>query len=101
MIRIGRYNRMRVEKFVAFGAYLSDGKQRDEMILLPKKYFPDHIEIDDELEVFVYRDSEDRPVATTWRPYAQVGEFAALKVVAIGFAIPFPAISGAEPPLGS
>ena len=81
MIRIGRYNRMRVEKFVAFGAYLSDGKQRDEMILLPKKYFPDHIEIDDELEVFVYRDSEDRPVATTWRPYAQVGEFAALKVV--------------------
>ncbi len=81
MIRIGRYNRMRVEKFVAFGAYLSDGKQRDEMILLPKKYFPDHIEIDDELEVFVYRDSKDRPVATTWRPYAQVGEFAALKVV--------------------
>lgn len=81
MIRIGRYNRMRVEKVVAFGAYLSDGKQRDEMILLPKKYFPDHIEIDDELEVFVYRDSEDRPVATTWRPYAQVGEFAALKVV--------------------
>lgn len=76
MVRIGKINTLEVYKFVDFGAYL-DGEQYGP-ILLPKKYMPEHIEIEDTIEVFVYLDSEDRLIATTENPKAQVGDFALL-----------------------
>lgn len=78
MIEIGKKNILRVEKFTEHGAYLTDGNQR---ILLPKKYLWGSLRLGEELEVFVYNDSEDRPVATTTLPIAQVGEVAFLEVV--------------------
>ncbi len=79
MIEIGRTNRLKIVKTVPFGAYL-DGKELGE-ILLPLKYVPDEADTGTELDVFLYLDSEERLIATTLRPKAQVGEFAMMKVV--------------------
>jgi uncharacterized protein len=77
MLKIGDYNTLKVEKFVDFGLYL----QSDEgEILLPKKYMTEDISVGDMIEVFIYRDSEDRLIATNLKPLAKVGEFAALQV---------------------
>ena len=81
MVEIGKYNTLTVVKIVDFGVYL-DGGERGE-ILMPKEYVPTNCSPDDEVEVFVYFDSEDRIVATTEIPAIQVGEFAFLKVVAV------------------
>lgn len=81
MILPGRYNTLKVVKFVDFGVYL-DGAEMGE-ILLPARYVPEDCEVGEELEVFIYMDSEDRIIATTEKPYAQVGEFAMLRVNAV------------------
>lgn len=81
MILTGRYNTLKVVKFVDFGVYL-DGAERGE-ILLPARYVPESCEPGDDLEVFIYLDSEDRIIATTEKPFAQVGEFAMLRVIAV------------------
>lgn len=81
MIQLGRYNTLRVVKEVDFGFYL-DGEEKGE-ILLPTRYVPAGLKPEDELEVFIYLDSEDRIIATTETPFAQVGEFALLEAVAI------------------
>jgi hypothetical protein len=78
MLRIGDYNTLKVVKHVDFGVYLDGGEFGE--ILMPKKYVPEDIKNDDEIEVFIYPDSEDRLVATTEKPYAKVNEFAYLKV---------------------
>lgn len=80
MIRIGEYNKLTTMEHSDFGFYLTDGKRK---VLLPNKYVPAGLNVGDELEVFVYTDSEDRPVATTLRPRAIVGEFAWLTVKAV------------------
>lgn len=77
-IRLGRMNHLRVVRAVDFGMYLDGGAGGD--ILLPARYVPDGLRVGDELDVFVYLDSEERLVATTERPLAQVGEFACLRV---------------------
>ena len=74
MVKIGKYNTMKVVKNVDFGAYLDGGD--GEEILLPARYITSPLQPGDELNVFVYKDSEDRPVATTEHPFAEVGEFA-------------------------
>lgn len=79
MIKIGQINKLRVTKHVDFGLYLDDGENAE--ILLPRKYIQDNCQPGDSLDVFVYYDSEDRLIATTETPLAQVGEFATLKVV--------------------
>ena len=79
MIYPGKYNTLKVVKKVDFGVYL-DGDDRAE-ILLPKRYLPDTCEVDDEIAVFIYFDSEDRIIATTEIPKVTVGECALLKVV--------------------
>jgi predicted RNA-binding protein (virulence factor B family) len=79
-IRIGQYHELTVSRRVDFGAYL-DAAELGE-VLLPRQYLPADLAIGDRLRVFLYLDSEDRPVATTQRPKARVGEFAHLKVVA-------------------
>jgi hypothetical protein len=78
MIEIGRTYHLRVVKETEFGVYL-DAENLDE-ILLPSKHAPDNLSIDDTVEVFLYLDSEDRPIATTQTPKAEVGEFAYLEV---------------------
>lgn len=78
MIKIGHTYRLIVIKFLDFGAYL-DAKDLGE-VLLPNKYVPHHLSEGDSIEVFLYLDSEDRPVATTQIPKVKVGEFAYLTV---------------------
>lgn len=83
MIQIGRYNTLKVDHLVDFGAYLDAGN--GSTILMPAKYFSNG-EVPHEgdmLDVFVYPDSEDRLVATTERPFAMVGEFAFLQVAQV------------------
>lgn len=77
-VKLGRYNQLEVVKKVEFGVYL-DGDEDGE-ILLPKKYVPEDCEEGDMLNVFIYLDMEERLVATTLQPYAQVGDFACLEV---------------------
>ncbi|WP_289733953.1 S1-like domain-containing RNA-binding protein [Paramuribaculum intestinale] len=81
MINIGKTNALKVSRLVEFGAYLTDDTAADTEILLPRRYVDENLRPGDEIEVFVYNDSEDRPVATTERPIAQVGEVAVLEVV--------------------
>ena len=78
MAEIGKYNKLRVIKEVDFGVYL-DGEKEGE-ILMPLRYVPKDCQVGDYVDVFLYLDSEDRLVATTEKPYAQVGEFAMLRV---------------------
>lgn len=77
-IRLGRYNQLTVVKEVDFGVYL-DGDEDGE-ILLPKRYVPEGCVVGDMLNVFIYLDMDERLVATTLEPYAQVGDFACLEV---------------------
>lgn len=77
-MRIGETATLKVVRNVDFGAYLDGGRLGE--ILLPARYISTPLAPGDEIEVFVYRDSEDRPVATTEQPYARVGEFAWLTV---------------------
>jgi predicted RNA-binding protein (virulence factor B family) len=80
MIQLGKINQLEVLKEVDFGMYLDAGEGVDE-ILLPQKYIPEKTQVGDTLSVFIYRDSEDRLIATTQQPLACVGELAYLKVV--------------------
>lgn len=77
-IELGRFNTLKVVKEVGFGLYLDGGEEGE--ILLPARYVPQGCKPGDELRVFVYLDNEERLVATTQTPLAQVGEFACLRV---------------------
>lgn len=77
-IQLGRYNQLEVVKEVDFGMYLNGDE--DGEILLPKRYVPEDCKPGDILNVFIYLDMDERLVATTLTPYAQVGEFAYLEV---------------------
>ena len=77
-IELGRFNQLKVVKFVDFGLYLDGGD--DGEILLPLRYVPEGVKEGDELNVFLYLDNEERLVATTQKPLVQVGEFAFLEV---------------------
>ena len=82
MIEIGKTYSLEVLKHVDFGIYL-DGDDLDE-ILLPERYLPENVaewEVGQFLDVFIYLDSEDRPIATTEVPLAEIGDCAYLSVV--------------------
>lgn len=79
MLNIGQFNRLSVSHLADAGVYLDGGSYGD--ILLPRRYVPKQCQAEDELEVFIYLDSEDRLIATTERPLLQVGESAYLKAV--------------------
>ncbi|MFT4059762.1 MAG: S1-like domain-containing RNA-binding protein [Legionella sp.] len=79
MIKVGQFNKLKVLKEVPFGVYL-DGEVLGE-ILLPKKYVPKDTQINDIVDVFLYFDSEDKIIATTIRPRAQMGCIAYLRVI--------------------
>lgn len=78
-IELGKMNHLKVVKRVDFGVYLDGGEKAGE-ILLPSRYVPDPCEPGDELDVFLYLDQDERLIATTLTPKAQVGDFAYLKV---------------------
>ncbi|NMH29163.1 CvfB family protein [Flavobacterium silvaticum] len=77
MIKIGKYNTLKILRSTNIGLYLGDGQ---EEVLLPNKYVPLQYEILQEVDVFVYLDHEHRKVATTLEPYIYLYEFALLRV---------------------
>ena len=79
MPQIGQRNRLEIIRESPQGVYL-DGEDLGE-ILLPAFQRPDWAEIGDMLDIFLYRDSEDRLIATTRTPKAMVGNFACLEVM--------------------
>ncbi len=81
MASIGRRNILTIVREASPGFYLDGGNLGE--ILLPGRYLPRGMRPGETLDVFVYRDSEDRLVATTENPLAQVGEFAYLRVVSV------------------
>ncbi|MBR5551940.1 MAG: GntR family transcriptional regulator [Muribaculaceae bacterium] len=81
MLNIGKFNTLKVVKIVDFGVYLDGGNNIE--ILLPSRYITNVPTIGDEIDVFVYADSEDRLIATTETPYTQVGKFAFLEVASV------------------
>lgn len=78
MLKLGDYNTLSIVKSVDFGLYLDGGPEGE--ILLPQRYVTPDMHIGDTIEVFIYLDQEERPVATTEHPAAKVGEFAYLEV---------------------
>ncbi len=80
-MRLGEKQVLTVVKVVDFGVYLGNDEER---VLLPKKQVPNGIEPGDPVEVFLYKDSSDRLIATTNEPKIKMGELAVLEVVDIG-----------------
>lgn len=78
MIQLGKRNDMKVLRMVDFGAYLDAGDIGE--ILLPSRYVPDGCKVGDEVNVFIYLDSEERLVATTQKSLVEVNHFACLEV---------------------
>ena len=83
-IRLGEYNLLRVKEEArregfgeVFGLYLDAGREGE--ILMPQKYVPEGTMPGDEIECFVYLDQDERPIATTEKPLAKVGDFAYLE----------------------
>lgn len=76
MIRVGEYNELEVVKELDFGIYLREG---DIEILMPTKWVPEGTKIGDFLDVFIFRDSDDRLIATTVKPMATNETFAFLE----------------------
>ncbi|MEZ4792281.1 MAG: S1-like domain-containing RNA-binding protein [Gelidibacter sp.] len=77
MINIGEYSTLEIIREAEQGLYLADAE--GEEVLLPNRYVPKEFKIWDKMEVFVYLDNEERPVATTDKPYITKGEFAMLR----------------------
>jgi len=81
MIELGKYQTLEVAKKTDFGLYLSEsGKDDKHKILLPIKEVPEGTVIGDTLNVFIYKDSEDREIATTAKVPVTIGELAILRV---------------------
>lgn len=82
MLRLGEKQTLIVVKKVEFGVYLAEDKGPEQpRVLLPAKQVPEYIKTGDYLEVFLYKDSKDRLIATTNTPLLMLGEFGVLKVV--------------------
>ena len=83
MVEIGKVQTLKIANFTSFGAYLDAGTGvRHDNILLPIKQVPEDSKEGDELEVFIYRDSEERLIATRKKTLAQLGELYYLRVTA-------------------
>ena len=84
MIRLGEMQTLRIIKTVEFGVYLSDEAGEERKVLLPKKQVPDRAKTGDEIEVFVYRDSKDRLIATTHVPKLTLHSVERVRVAQVG-----------------
>lgn len=78
MIRIGKTNTLTILRQTPPGMFLGDDE--NEVVLLPNKYIEPQFEVGNQIDVFIYRDSEDRIIATRLKPYAEVNQFAYLNV---------------------
>ena len=76
-MEIGKWNELKIDHMKEFGAYLTDGS---DDVLLPRKQVPKDARVGDALSCFVYRDSDDRLIATLQKPLITVGEIASLPV---------------------
>lgn len=76
-MKVGQYHTLRLDRITPQGAYLTD---EETDVLLPTKYIPKDAIVDDELCVFVYRDSEDRIISTTLTPHLTTNQFGYLRV---------------------
>lgn len=79
-IKVGEYNTLRVARAFDFGMYLGEDK---DVVLLPKRFVPQGVEVGDMLKVFVYHDSENRLIATTQQPIGIVGDIVNLQAVSV------------------
>lgn len=86
MIRLGEKQQLTVVKKVEFGVYLAENSEsgREEKVLLPMKQVPEDTKLGDCLEVFIYRDSKDRMIATVKEPKLMMGQVARLSVKEVG-----------------
>lgn len=82
MLQIGKRQLLTIVKKVDFGVYLAKEQEADpeEKVLLPRKEVPENVQPGDEIEVFLYRDSKDRMIATVRQPKLSLGEVAVLRV---------------------
>ncbi|MCI6859274.1 MAG: S1-like domain-containing RNA-binding protein [Eubacterium sp.] len=86
MIELGVRQKLYIDHKTDFGVYLSecpDRNRENNCVLLPKKQVPSGARIGDQIEVFIYRDSKDREIATTNMPKLQLGELAVLEVAQV------------------
>lgn len=83
-MRLGEIQELQIVKNVEFGVYLADPAQPEERVLLPAKQVPEGAEKGDALEVFLYKDSQDRLIATVQKPALTLGQTAVLEVVQLG-----------------
>ncbi|MGI0107124.1 CvfB family protein [Salinimicrobium sp. WS361] len=81
MLAIGEYHTLKIDRDTEPGLFLKDDEGNE--VLLPNKYKPETFEIGDEITVFVYLDHEERPVATTLKPFVKLDEFGFLKCVEV------------------
>lgn len=81
MFNVGKIQKAYVNRLSEYGAYMSDEINGEAEILLPNKFKPKDLVVNDELDVFIYHDSEQRLTATTQTPFLQVGEIGVLKCV--------------------
>lgn len=79
-MELGKRQTLMIVKRTDFGVYLASEEDREEKVLLPRKEVPQEAKTGDALEVFLYRDSRDRMIATTRNPVIQLGEVGFLKV---------------------
>ena len=78
MLKLGKSQKCKILREKDFGVFV--GNEGEEGILLPIRQVPKGKKVGDELTVFVYKDSKDRLIATTRKPYIEVGEVAKLRV---------------------
>lgn len=84
MIELGKFQTLTIVKTTDFGVYLNSADEPAEnKVLLPKSQVPKEAKIGDEVQVFIYRDSEDRLIATTTSPHLTLGGLAVLKVIEV------------------
>ncbi|NMB26984.1 MAG: S1 RNA-binding domain-containing protein [Tissierellia bacterium] len=85
MIELGEIQKLEVKRNTSIGMFLNtkDSRRDEEDVLLPKKEIPEGIKVGDEIEVFIYKDSQDRFISTTKKPKLTLGEIAPLQVVDI------------------
>ena len=86
MLRLGEKQQLQVVKKVEFGVYLAEngGDKKEERVLLPARQVPEGAEVGTGIQVFLYRDSSDRLIATTREPKLTLGEVALLEVLEVG-----------------
>ncbi|MBQ8148578.1 MAG: S1 RNA-binding domain-containing protein [Lachnospiraceae bacterium] len=83
MIKVGEWQTLKMLRSKDFGVYLGEELKDEEAVLLPKKQVPGDLQVGDEINVFIYRDSQDRKIATVNKPKLTAGEIGKLKVVSV------------------